>query len=151
MPMPRRPEKDGKIQCTACKGWLEYNQYSNRSESGRPYSKCKKCVNKTATEWRMRNPEKLRAKILRGYSLTLANFYELLTSQGGGCAICGTKEPKWRGWHVDHNHKCCDSEKSCGKCVRGILCGYCNATLGYVKDNPDILRLAIVYLEKNKI
>src|SRR4029077_2130187 len=31
---------------------------------------------------------------------------------------------------VDHDHNCCPGAHSCGKCIRGILCGTCNSALG---------------------
>ena len=41
--------------------------------------------------------------------------------------------------HIDHNHK---TNK-----IRGILCGNCNMGLGHFKDNLDVLKNAIKYLE----
>jgi hypothetical protein len=61
--------------------------------------------------------------------------------------ICGCKEPTGHGWTVDHDHACCPGERSCGKCVRAILCMNCNNALGCVRDNIEILRKMISYLE----
>ena len=64
-----------------------------------------------------------------------------------GCAVCHTWESKGRGdWHVDHDHACCPGPRSCGECVRGILCSTCNKGLGLLKDNPDLLLAAAAYL-----
>ena len=69
-----------------------------------------------------------------------------------GCAICGSAETKGQGskhgqFSVDHDHSCCpDRTKSCGKCVRGLLCNHCNVILGFAKDNPDLLIAAAAYL-----
>jgi hypothetical protein len=49
---------------------------------------------------------------------------------------------------VDHDHTCCSGEITCGKCVRGLLCVRCNTVLGLLRDDPEILRAAIAYLEK---
>jgi hypothetical protein len=39
---------------------------------------------------------------------------------------------------VDHDHACCpDSMKSCGKCVRGLLCSGCNRALGIVERKGE--------------
>lgn len=35
---------------------------------------------------------------------------------------------------------------TCGKCVRGMLCRFCNHALGNVKDNPETLRRMLHYL-----
>lgn len=69
----------------------------------------------------------------------------------GGCAICGHHDPGTRGWVVDHDHMCCDSEKSCPKCRRGVLCGYCNQMLGSAFDRVQTLTAAVAYLEKHAV
>ncbi|MBO0732258.1 MAG: endonuclease VII domain-containing protein [Acidimicrobiaceae bacterium] len=91
--------------------------------------------------WQQRNRERVSAqKRLRKYGLTLEAFTELLSLQGGACAICGTTEthPK-NGWAVDHDH-------TTGR-VRGILCHDCNKALGIMRDDPKRLRRAADYLE----
>lgn len=35
--------------------------------------------------------------------------------------------------HVDHDHACCPGTRSCGLCVRGILCPTCNTRSGVVE------------------
>jgi hypothetical protein len=37
------------------------------------------------------------------------------------------------GLAVDHDHNCCQTGKSCGKCVRGLLCSTCNRSLGHAE------------------
>lgn len=73
-----------------------------------------------------------------------------LAEQGGVCAICRTDCPQGRGWVIDHDHACCDGIKTCGKCIRGILCTNCNSMLGQAKDNPDTLIAAAMYIMQNK-
>lgn len=34
---------------------------------------------------------------------------------------------------VDHDHACCSGDRSCGQCIRGMLCGSCNMGLGQVE------------------
>lgn len=84
----------------------------------------------------------------RRYGMTLAERDAMLAVQGGGCAICQTTEPGGRGdWCTDHDHACCPTKsKSCGKCIRGILCFSCNVMLGCAKDNPMTLATAVEYL-----
>jgi hypothetical protein len=82
------------------------------------------------------------------YGMTLEDYDRLLESQDGACAICGITEPD-RGcgrFHVDHDHACCPSAESCGKCVRGLLCGNCNVGLAQFRDSPAALLKAIEYL-----
>lgn len=55
------------------------------------------------------------------YLITLEEFNKMAAN---GCEICGDKPE--HSLHVDHDHSCCDSAKTCGECVRGILCSRCN-------------------------
>lgn len=100
---------------------------------------------------RERHPDKwIRAQ----YGMTRAQWNALLESQGGKCAICGTTEGRGNGktnhFHIDHDHGCCPGKKSCGKCIRGLLCNQCNPMLGYAQDDPKILRAAAAYLDRWK-
>jgi hypothetical protein len=83
------------------------------------------------------------------YGITQAQFEELLLSQADRCAACLDilgDGPRRR--NVDHDHACCPGKKSCGKCLRGVLCQGCNAALSHVKDSPKKLRQLAVYLER---
>ncbi len=77
------------------------------------------------------------------YGITLEDYKELLKQQGGVCAICRKNENrKIKFLSVDHDHKTGE--------VRGLLCNYCNSTLGYSKDNIDRLLKCAEYLNKYK-
>lgn len=77
------------------------------------------------------------------YGITIEEWDEMYTRQEHKCAICSTDVPVGNGLlHVDHCHKS-------GK-IRGLLCHHCNVALGSFKDDIDILRKAIKYLEKHK-
>lgn len=84
---------------------------------------------------------------VRRHGLTVNGYEELLATQGHGCAICGITEPGGRGtWHIDHDHACCESVHSCGKCVRGLLCQSCNFLIGHAHEDPAVLAAAVRYL-----
>lgn len=93
---------------------------------------------------------KERRRRFRRYGLTEGAFDALLLSQGDACAICRSNTPGDRrgGWHIDHDHSCCPTGESCGKCVRGILCGRCNNMIGFAEDDPEILRAAARYVRR---
>jgi len=69
--------------------------------------------------------------------MTVEEYDERLASQGAKCAICSIK-PEY-ALHVDHDHRT--------GYVRGLLCIGCNRILTAGWDNPNVLRLAIKYLE----
>lgn len=80
---------------------------------------------------------------IRRHGLTQQDWDGRLAAQGGRCAICGTGKPGGRGtFHIDHDHECCPSLPSCGRCVRGLLCHGCNTRLG----DADWHRRALAYL-----
>jgi len=70
----------------------------------------------------------------------------MLEDQAGVCAICGLINENGRMLAVDHDHSCCPGDRSCGKCVRKLLCGDCNMGLGKFKDDVELLAKAISYL-----
>jgi hypothetical protein len=77
------------------------------------------------------------------YGITAEDYNRMAKD---GCQICGNAASTTR-LHVDHDHACCDRDKSCGKCVRGVLCSRCNASVDkYEKgrlrlDNPFTSRI----------
>lgn len=73
------------------------------------------------------------------FDISETEYFEMLDSQGGGCAICGTI-PKRQNLAVDHDHKTGS--------IRGLLCSTCNhQMLGGAKDDVEILRRAVAYLD----
>lgn len=98
------------------------------------------------------NAEALRnARLVRDFHITLDRYVEMLEEQGGGCALCHKIPEIGRGLSIDHDHACCpETAKSCGKCIRGLLCGNCNQGLGRFMDDPDVLRAAVAYIERGR-
>lgn len=90
------------------------------------------------------------------YNKSIGWYEAQFAKQGGVCGICGKPEHrKGRGGEVkalavDHNHRCCAGQVSCGKCVRGLVCEGCNHTLGFAQDSTEILESAILYLKQFK-
>lgn len=55
------------------------------------------------------------------------------------CTLCGKRFYVGRGrgksgFVIDHDHSCCHGGKSCGQCIRGVLCSSCNLSLGHVES-----------------
>jgi hypothetical protein len=50
--------------------------------------------------------------------------------------------------HIDHDHACCEGAKSCGKCIRKLLCWGCNSALGLIDDRVEVAQALVDYLEE---
>lgn len=129
------------------KAWEYRKTYLERMRIERPekYAELRKRNNEIKKASFDKDPAKHRWQIIhKKYKLTKLMYMELLEQQNGVCAIC--KLPPNRNWlAVDHDHSCCPGTKTCGKCIRGLLCGSCNSFLGRVNDDSNSL---IAYLNK---
>lgn len=126
-------DEHGRKQCRSCSQWLALALFgaSARNSDG-VNDLCKRCAT-----------DKHR---LHYYGITAAQYDAMLERQGGGCAICGEQCTSGRRLAIDHDHTCCPGDKTCGKCVRGLLCGPCNQGIGKLKDSPRLLIAAASYL-----
>jgi len=114
MPMPRRKELNGTIQCIACKEWLEYGCFYVRPDNIRPYSKCKLCHIKHSRIRNIKNPrtkEQIRIdnknkpwsakdvtsarESAKHYgivsTLTAEEWEHIVKSHNYNCYLCGNK------------------------------------------------------------
>ena len=82
------------------------------------------------------------------YGLSLDEYDAMLEQQGGGCAICGKEPSPNKRLSVDHDHKCCPGETTCGNCIRGLLCITCNVWLGFYENEQWVMK-AKNYIERN--
>lgn len=130
----------------------------DRSEFGESKGKinyyCVDCRKLANLEYKLKNKESAKDCYLRRvYNISLMQYNEILANQSFTCAICKTNKLNAKlgaVFAVDHDHGCCPGKKSCGKCIRGLLCDICNRGLGYFRDDINILTQAIEYLEKDK-
>lgn len=51
---------------------------------------------------------------------------------------------------VDHDHACCPGDRSCGRCVRGFLCVYCNSAAGMLGDDAVRAQMLADYLQRTR-
>ena len=82
----------------------------------------------------------------RTYNLTSMQLNQLYGD--GTCDICG--ETPQKSLNIDHDHSCCPDSKSCGRCIRGALCGSCNLGLGAFSDSTMKLQKASSYIANYK-
>ena len=83
-------------------------------------------------------------QIFRRYKLTQKQYNSMLVDQQFKCAICKSRMIKPC---VDHDHACCSGPKSCGKCIRKLICNKCNRGLGFFDDSIEHLEEAVNYLK----
>lgn len=88
----------------------------------------------------------LARQLWSAHKLRMDDARQMLARQGGRCAVCRTPIEFGRNLNVDHDHGCCPVGRSCGKCIRGLLCRTCNTGLGKFKDDPAMLMAAHDYL-----
>lgn len=105
---------------------------------------CKDCYTTYNTKYmkKMRNSgSKKYSHYFKKYGLTQEQIILMHEERNSKCDICGNS--------TDHRYDklCVDHCHSTGN-VRGLLCFSCNTLLGNAKDNVDILKKAIDYLEK---
>lgn len=119
------------------KGWQERNPELSASLSA---------------EWRQHNPSAYRDALLKSrYSVSPSFIDNLLSKQGGRCAICRVQFSDELRPHVDHDHNHCPVGKGCERCIRGLLCRECNLGLGHFKDSPEALDAAKAYVQKHSL
>lgn len=125
-------------QCPKCQVQIPNDQIVNHSYL------CKKCTAENA-RWR---------HIKASYGLSKEDYNALFESQGFKCAICGSSKQdhsKMFNFCVDHEHDSAHKRGTKDRSkIRGILCNNCNHGIGKFKDDPELLRNAINYLEIHK-
>jgi hypothetical protein len=124
----------------------EHFRAINRASEARRDPEIKRAYNKRRYEEKrdeILSKSKARHRLKR-YGVTVEQFEALLQAQGGGCGICRSEVTDW---HIDHDHSCCPTVYTCGKCLRGIFCRACNIGLGNFRDDPELLERAIRYLQ----
>ncbi|MET7298231.1 endonuclease domain-containing protein [Embleya sp. NPDC005575] len=106
--------------CLHCEQILPLERFVWNRKIGKPQSGCKLC--------------RSMHKKARTFNVSLEFVRELFELQNHACAICNRRhgdpnkgeDSDWL--HLDHDHRRCIGDGApCGKCVRGLLCGNCNA------------------------
>lgn len=144
---------DGMKACTSCRGVKPVSEFgpSARTKSTGLTSRCRECLNGERRAYCEKNSDHIReqsawASRKYRFGITEEQYNSMLESQGGVCKICKSP-PANRRLSIDHDHSCCVGPKTCGNCIRALLCNPCNTILGLAGDEPDRLRAAAKYLE----
>jgi hypothetical protein len=127
----------GNKRCSQCVTWRPVSEFyaTGKGNTDGLSSYCRRCD----------RGMRLKAH----YGITVDQYEAMLTAQGGACAIC-QRPPREASLHIDHDHACCPERKrSCGRCVRGLLCEDCNRAIGMFDDDHKRLLRAVEYLSGN--
>ncbi|MFJ5224866.1 endonuclease domain-containing protein [Streptomyces sp. NPDC088400] len=128
LPVSRRPgasqvrDDEGRKECGMCGTWKAATEFPASPlypDGLAPY--CSAC------------------RVCDTYRISPKQYEAMRRDHEGRCGLCGDEEDD-RVLGVDHDRACCSSSRSCGRCVRGLLCTRCRLGLGggvsmsFVKD-----------------
>lgn len=133
---PNARDEQGRKFCVGGAHWTPEEEFHRDSRTADGYNgRCRRCQ---------------RDGVLRRtYNITLDEYEAMVAAQDGRCAICSLPPESGGSLHIDHDHACCpDKCKSCGECIRGLLCSPCNTALGLLRDDVSRLSAAMNYLTR---
>lgn len=110
---------------------MPYKNYADQKKAG---DRIRREKLKKDPLWDMRNG--LRSK----FGMTVEQKDQMMISQDNRCAICSSQ-------FKDRSYACVDHDHKTGK-IRQLLCRGCNAGIGNLKENPMIIKAALLYVEK---
>src|SRR6266436_3654625 len=137
--------------------WLAYRRKWNKENRAKLIVKGREYydVNRErriaeASKWCKANRDRIKARptyymscrkqnLKRAHHMTIDEYNELNTKQGGLCACCGKPPSNGKPLYVDHNY---NTEKR-----RALICNYCNMVVGIV-ESPGLVDKVRAYLEK---
>jgi hypothetical protein len=133
-------------RCTRCQKEKPLNDFHSRKDRSSGYrSQCKLCA-------RIGRKPQSGGKVTRAhrrkwrYNLTNEEFKMHLTLQNDLCAICCNPPKENKELVVDHDHSCCPTPPTCGRCTRGLLCHSCNTALARLGDSLEGISKVLAYL-----
>lgn len=119
--------------CHTCGTWKVWELFINdpRRRNGKS-SNCRECA-----RWR---------GMRQRYGIGREEWTRMQSDQGG-CALCGETEQL----AVDHDHSCCGQVHGCRRCIRGLLCDFCNRVLGRIEQKPELATRFADYLGRRPL
>jgi hypothetical protein len=135
---------------TSCPRGHEYTP-ENSYQNPKGYKQCRACKKLRVDAFRSTPEGKEQRRwhrIKTLYGLNREQVEHQLVEQKNLCLLCNRpftprlEGPEGNGtaWVIDHNHAT--------KEFRGLVHQNCNLAIGYLEDNPELCRLAAIYLER---
>lgn len=122
VPSKERINERGDRWCSRHREWLPEKSFSGTGKSW-----CREC------------------RRVDRYKLSSKQLAALLKQTKGKCSICRTRAADV----IDHDHACCSGRRTCGRCVRGLICRQCNAAIGVLTEEG--LKRALIHLSKENL
>lgn len=133
------------VDCQIEKDESEYPKYTGTNRKVYCRTRCRPCFNAKVRQQPSQTKEARKATTIRNvYGLTMEQYNGLIKN---GCEVCGTHDKLC----IDHDHACCPARtKTCGKCVRGVLCDRHNRAEGMLNSNPNEAIALAMYMMRNE-
>jgi len=140
----KRKYPSGRTRCLHCERRQRREWRQNNLEEARRIGREQQAQRRERIGTEQNRAEQWNWMLIREYGINADEYKSMLEWQEGRCAICRSDEPHHASGRfvVDHDHN--------SGCVRGLLCGWCNSALGYVRDRPTIAQQLVDYLKKEK-
>lgn len=142
-----RREQSRAYRAANIERYRTYDRKRNRNPERRASQK--RTMQKYREKYKAKSRERYAANpgawreshLRRRFGMSVEEYDSLCSRQGNRCAICGSEEDGncKKRLTVDHDHVT-------GK-VRGLLCDRCNRAIGLLRDDPTVLRKAMIYLK----
>lgn len=108
------------------------------------YESNKELIAEKRVKYYEQNKHLWDAQAVKKYGISYETYCEMLALQNGVCAICSDPPSgRTKRLSVDHCHNT--------GIVRGLLCNRCNRSLGLLKDDREVLKKAIKYLDQHDL
>lgn len=123
------------------KEWLLKNKEKMTLYRKTHYKENREIYLERSKKWAEKNKRRRKHNVLMAtHGISIDTYESMLVKQNYKCACCPTLHSDLtRGLFVDHDH-------ITGK-IRGLLCTSCNSSLGYAKDNIEVLLNMVKYLQ----
>jgi hypothetical protein len=140
--------------CYSCKRTLPLEEFNrkSRAKSGRR-GECRECQRADRIRYMAEvdlddlAARRRESKYKSRFKKSLREVEAIFSAAGNACEACGSLGDEASRLVLDHDHKCCPGEYTCGECIRGVLCRRCNVALGSIGDSIDALRGLLTYME----